>query len=134
MNTQQKFSQFIDAFKHTDSDFVTCACERYRVGIEYPKMYLLKRRNGPETHTEGNIAGFEVYRVHDGRWTLIPLAKQNPWLVNALNIARAPRVADQKRVASARRAQFRSELSKSGFYQTKEYKDWARKHGPKGGR
>ncbi|WP_347455666.1 hypothetical protein [Acinetobacter thermotolerans] len=129
MNIKPKFSEFLDAFMHEDSNFLTYACERYRVGTDRPATYVLKRRSSPEAHTEGNISGFEVHKVlEDGKWSLIPLAEQKPWLINALNIARAPRAKEQKRNVQQRRAQRRAELVKSGFYQSQEYKDWERKH------
>lgn len=88
--------------------------ERYRIGKDNPRVYVLK----PSGRSGINLDGFIIYKEFQGNLTLVEKATAPDWLIKALATARtAKRNAERNQI-----------LENTGHFKSDEYKKWAKSH------
>lgn len=88
--------------------------ERYRIGKDNPRVYVLK----PSGRSGINLDGFIIYKEFQGNLTLVEKATAPDWLIKALVTARnAKRNAERNQI-----------LENTGHFKSDEYKKWAKTH------
>lgn len=92
--------------------------ERYRLGTENPKYYLLKAKTKKDYNQTGILETHDIYREYPNGLYHITDHKVTHWLNRYLSKARQ----------AMRNNRYNQILGDTGFFQSSNYKKW-QKHG-----
>ncbi|SPL72019.1 hypothetical protein [Acinetobacter stercoris] len=92
--------------------------ERYRLGTENPKYYILKAKAQKDYNQTGILETHDIYREYPTRLFHIPDAQVAHWLNRYLTKARQ----------AMRNNRYNQILAETGFFQSTDYKKWQKQN------